>query len=215
MRPPNGHGSLVELLGRSREHAEKSPGPKKGKRVSRWWLIPAVAVLLIGFWLIVTDQYRSATLHFPSQGHQHIPPAVLAQMHFPYNSDPPTSGPHWELVPNHYVRRGSSPWPTALSVHMLEHGNVIIDYNPNKVSPRTVAAIITLAGKYDSGPILERVMAGPDMIGQAVLVQPYPSMEYAIALTAWTRLEPLKGLDLKKAEACIQHRLGNIENTSQ
>lgn len=63
---------------------------------------------------------------FPSQGEKHV---AEGAGHPAYNSDPPTSGPHYELPaqPGFYT----TPLAPEALVHNLEHGQIVIWYNPD------------------------------------------------------------------------------------
>ena len=69
----------------------------------------------------------SALIPVPDQGRQHIQPPAT----FSYNSNPPTSGSHYNIA-------GTAPTPTGvhlqpirdeIQVHNLEHGHIGIQYN--------------------------------------------------------------------------------------
>lgn len=65
---------------------------------------------------------------FPDQGRNHIPDGTAEE----YNSDPPTSGPHyaeWEK-PGIYDRVLAD----GRLIHSLEHGYIVISYNCGKIS---------------------------------------------------------------------------------
>ena len=62
---------------------------------------------------------------YPSQGHSHLLPGEPDD--FVYNSDPPTSGPHREMFNDVFI--SSTSLPVYLQVHLLEHGNVLLQYS--------------------------------------------------------------------------------------
>jgi hypothetical protein len=83
-----------------------------------------------------------------------------------YNSDPPTSGPHYGFsIPAGIY---SSRLPDALSVHALEHGHVVIQYGP-AVGSEIVTSLDLIARRYAAD----------------VLLAPRESLGVEIALTAW------------------------------
>lgn len=84
-----------------------------------------------------------------------------------WNTDPPTSGPHYQ-IPAVYGEY-DSPLKIAQVVHNLEHGAVFVLYGPN-VPAATVQQI--------------RDFYADDPIG--LLVAPYPKLRDKIALGAWT-----------------------------
>jgi hypothetical protein len=94
-----------------------------------------------------------------------------------WNTDPPTSGPHYE-VPAIW---GSydEPLNQAQVVHNLEHGGVAIQFGAD-VPPATVAELESFVQENPRGTILA----------------PYPSLGDSISLGAWvteSESEPEKG----------------------
>src|SRR5213080_1300266 len=112
-------------------------------------------------------------VQMPSQGNVHI--AKEDSPHEPYNSDPPTSGPHLPYIAPWGVH--TRPIVRELQVHNLEDGGVVVQYNCE--CPDLVAKLKAIVDKYE----------------RHVVLAPYPGMKHKIALTAWTRLDTLDELD--------------------
>ncbi len=165
--------------------------------------------------------------YHPSQGHTHLNPGVPDS--FDYNSDPPTSGPHREVFTSTFI--SPDPLPKFVQVHLLEHGNVLLQYNCS--CPDVARALAGIAGKYDSKlmppnqlqPMPQDVRNGEEQ-GLAVIVAPYPQMKSKIALSAWTRLGLLtlhqaqgegsyNEIDVAKIDSFIQHNLHDLANAQQ
>ncbi len=137
---------------------------------------------------------------------------------FKYNSNPPTSGPHREVFTDAFL----SPVPLAayVQVHLLEHGNVLLQYSCK--CDDIAAALGTIAMVYDSRlippdhlqPTADDVQNAEER-GEAVIVAPYPTMHPKIALTAWTRLASLDHVDRTKINTFINAYLSNTANASQ
>lgn len=143
-------------------------------------------------------------IFYPSQGHDHWDLSRLEK--FSYNSNPPTSGPHMEQFIDSYTP--SAPLPAYIQVHLLEHGNILLQYNCT--CPGTVDALKKIASSFDTySPSL-----GLEE-GKAVIVAPNPSLPHRIVLTAWTRLLGMDTLDEKTARQFISAWLGNAKNTRQ
>jgi hypothetical protein len=148
--------------------------------------------------------------HYPSQGHTHLMNGEPDD--FVYNSDPPTSGPHREIFNDAFI--SSSPLLSFVQVHLLEHGNILLQYNC--ICPDVTAALTKIAMQYDQGlmpagqtkPTTSDVQSAEEQ-GKAVLVAPYPHMKSRIALTAWTHLGALKTVDEQKIESFINAHLSN------
>jgi hypothetical protein len=148
--------------------------------------------------------------HYPSQGHTHLMSGEPDD--FVYNSDPPTSGPHREIFNDTFV--SSTPLASFVQVHLLEHGNVLLQYNC--LCPDVASALANIAMEYDRGlvpsgqpkPTATDVQAAEEQ-GKAVIVAPYPHMKSRIAVTAWTHLGALKTVDAQKIESFINAHLSN------
>jgi hypothetical protein len=121
--------------------------------------------------------YRAAAdlpgAKMPDQGNLHI--ASETTPHEPYNSDPPTSGPHLPYIAPWGVH--TRPISKELQVHNLEDGGVMVQYNCD--CPDVVAKLKDIVNKYD----------------HFVILAPYPGMKSRIALTAWTRIETMDQVD--------------------
>jgi len=157
-----------------------------------------------------------AGTHYPSQGHRHFDDGESTD--FKYNSDPPTSGPHKEMFNDAF----NSPTPLAkyVQVHLLEHGNVLLQYNCK--CPDIAGALYQIAYRYDGQLIpanqlqpLPADVQSAEEAGQAVIVAPYPGMKHKIALTAWTHLGWLDSIDQDKITSFINAYLHNQANAAQ
>jgi hypothetical protein len=140
-------------------------------------LLVAVVVVAPGIgWFA----YRAAAdlpgERFPDQGNAHI--HTLSDPHQPYNSDPPTSGPHLPYIAPWGVH--TRPIPPQLQVHNLEDGGVMVQYNCT--CPDLVDQLRGVVSRYD----------------KFVILAPYPGMTSRIALTAWTRMDRLEQFDERR-----------------
>ena len=121
----------------------------------------------------------------------HISPAAAGSV--PYNSLPPTSGPHYPFT----VATGIHTEPVAegLTVHAMEHGHVVVQYAPT--TPRnTVERLERLAKRY----------------GKDVLLAPYPPLPHGVALTAWGRIEVLDELDEDRVVRFVEQLRGRYQH---
>src|SRR5947207_12650960 len=135
------------------------------------------AALVVGAVVVGYFAYRAGAnlpgQQFADLGNLHIPTAESA--HAPYNSDPPTSGPHLPYIAPWGLH--TRPIVRELQVHNLEDGGVVVQYNCE--CPDLVAKLKAIVDRYD----------------RQVIVAPYPGMPYRIALTAWTRRDTLDDFD--------------------
>ncbi len=157
------------------KHDQRSKARRRMPRRQRLFLTSAAVVVAAA--VVAWFAYR-AVANLPGQqladlGNQHIP--TVETPHAPYNSDPPTSGPHLPYIAPWGVH--TRPIPPELQVHNLEDGGVLVQYSCE--CPELVAKLRATVQKYD----------------RHVVLAPYPTMKSRIALTAWTRLETLDDYD--------------------
>jgi len=197
---------------------------------SLWPLAVAVIVVAGAIWLLVAHLSGPsvspspapsvlASIHYPVQGHQgHAPGDMKRFAHFQYNSDPPTSGYHLEVFPKQLIN--STALPKYVQVHLLEHGNILLQYNC--LCPDTVNALAEIAGEFNtrllppgvSTPTPQEVQQAVES-GQAVVVAPYPSMNQTIALTAWTRMATMDTVNKADIISFINRWLRDDDNLQQ
>jgi len=137
---------------------------------------------------------------FAMQGNIHIAHGQFSPM--PYNSTPPTSGPHysdivaWQLY--------EQPFPYEQLVHNLEDGGVIIYYQCAEACPDLVEQLRTLVQPYQETG--RRVVVAPNdptwtLIGE---VKPHTDMDAPIAVVAWRKLLKLDAVDAEKITQFIE-----------
>jgi hypothetical protein len=134
---------------------------------------------------------------FPDLGNLHI--QRLGDPHAPYNSEPPTSGPH---LPN------IAPWgiydkpiPKEYQVHNLEDGGVVIQHNCPKGCPDLIKKLEGVFFKY-------KARAQKEKKYMHLILAPYPDMDVRLALTAWTRLDKLNDFDEARIDRFIEAYIG-------
>jgi hypothetical protein len=136
--------------------------------------VAAVAAALVGYWA-----YRAAAdlpgVKLADLGNAHI--QLATEPHVPYNSDPPTSGPHMPYIAPWGIH--TEPIVKELQVHNLEDGGVMVQYHCATACPDLVATLTEIVRRYET----------------QVILAPYPGMRTRIALTAWTRLDAFDDLD--------------------
>lgn len=168
-------------------------GPSRGKASSRArsrrgvWAVGSVVAVAVAA-LVGYLAYRAAAdlpgTSMPDLGNLHI--QTSNEPHVPYNSDPPTSGPHLPYIAPWGVH--STPVPKELQVHNLEDGGVVIQYSCPTGCPELVSKLAELVKQYD----------------RQVLLAPYPGLRQRIALTAWTRIETFDEFDKARIERFVQ-----------
>jgi hypothetical protein len=157
--------------------------------------------------------------HLKSQGHPgHDKKSPSEVQGFVYNSDPPTSGMHLESLSEALINQ--TPLPKYMQVHLLEHGNVLMQYNCK--CPDIAGALAQIASLYNNRQLPEgQTTFTVDLAqtiedrGTGVVVAPYPGMKHKIALTAWTRLETFDAIDEPAMIKFINAYLTNQVNAAQ
>jgi len=115
----------------------------------------------------------------------------------PYNSDPPTSGPHFDTsFSAGFYGRGDvdtlPAFPEGYLVHNLEHGYVIFWYNCQRLTPSECG---------DLEASLKSTLDRSDNF--KVIAFPWDSMDVNVAATTWGRMLKFETFDIKIALAFI------------
>lgn len=159
--------------------------------MKRWILLVTLTLLVAG--VISHTDVRAQPMKFvspgekiPTQGNLHIEKAT--DPHVPYNTTPPTSGPHLHRVAPWGIHK--EPILNELQVHNLEDGGVLIQYNC-KDCDKVIAQLEKFTAEYNK-----------------VIVAPYPDMKTPIALTAWGRIATLEKPDDARIERFIRAYMG-------
>lgn len=153
-------------------------------KASRWRLFRKILVwlLVIGgiaagsVWAVKSTKKSEANkpgISYANQGNAHITPGTE---HPPYNSNPPTSGPHWASPAAWGVY--DQALPDEQFIHNLEHGGIWISYKDPQ-DQDLVGKLKDIAGQYTI----------------KVILTPRPQNDEKIAVAAWGRLLKLDQFD--------------------
>lgn len=112
-----------------------------------------------------------------------------------YNSNPPTSGPHYAaaLAPGIY----RTPLAAGQTVHALEHGRVVIHYLPD-TPPDVVRQLESIAKRY----------------ARDTVVTPNPDLDTQIGLAAWGRVDTLDQFDEERIVRFVDMLRGRYNHHS-
>ena len=174
---------LKEKAKRERARAQA----RKRRLRALWWMIPAAVVLVAAVGVLVWYVSRPGE-RVPSQGRDHIPVGTSPQVD--YNTDPPTSGPHYD--PSARPGIYDEPMPDGYLVHSLEHGYVIISHNTEGLPDSDAEEMVSQ---------LEEIARSEDL--WKLIVIPRPGMESRIALTAWQRIDTMDAVDERRIRRFI------------
>jgi len=116
------------------------------------------------------------------------------ESHPEYNTNPPTSGWHYDLGPEEIIwGRQDQSLDEETQVSYLKQGGVIIQYNCPEGCPDIVEPLNTLINRYPEN----------------VILAPQPSIESTIAITSWGYIDTIDGFDETRIESFIQKHAGN------
>lgn len=113
----------------------------------------------------------------------------------PFNSDPPTSGPHYAgtAEAGFYDSDPFPSHPEGYLVHSLEHGYVIFWYNCD---------LLTGPECDDLKAQIEDVMQGEANF--KVIAFPWASIDVPVVITSWGKLFEMETFDPEQATAFVQ-----------
>jgi hypothetical protein len=181
---------------KSRVKARKAAQSQQGKQ-QQTILIVGVVVVFISFLAIVAWRARTApganldldaipdnSVAYESLGREHI---NLGDEHIPYNSNPPTSGPHASPL---RTRVYTSDMPDENLIHNLEHGHIWLSYRDSD-DEETLSLFRQFQSQFTS----------------SVIVTHRPANDSRIAVAAWTRLLKLDDPDEEQILAFIRRYL--------
>jgi len=176
---------------RRQEEKERRAARERRERLLIWGGA-ALVVVVVGFLALralnPASQPGTAVL---SQGNEHVD--TLDQTHAPYNTVPPTSGPHMGALAPWGI--SAEPIPNEFQVHNLEDGGVVIQYDCPDDS--------CLELKTELTDFVTQLRADPKYTH--LILAPYPGIRQTsasggkpVALTAWARILYLDGFDRQK-----------------
>lgn len=198
----NGSATIAAVFPRRSDELWNKQFNSRLRRASRGWSgpgagIPLVLLSLFGpFVTFVPASTAVSTIDLPGravplQGNQHL--VSPGTPHEPYNSNPPTSGPHVRWVAPWGVH--TVPIPLEVQVHNLEDGGVVVQYNCPAPCPDLVARLAALTKRPELLALPKARVNGQGPPAIRLVVAPYPTMKPTIALTAWGRIETLDRYD--------------------
>lgn len=194
----------------------------------KWIVVGVVIALSIAFlvWLFMESSKPPPGQKIADLGRKH----VASGSEVTYNSNPPTSGDHYE----DWVRSGvyESPRDDGNLVHSLEHGYVIMSYNcdykvtgfrlqgtvdahgvEEEASPSSSEA--TDSGSLSEGfksedchKLVDQLISIYEKKGKVrLIVAPRPNLDVRIALTAWNYIDKFDSFDADRIEKFIDAHL--------
>ena len=139
----------------------------------------ALGAILVGVFLLFGNRDEPVGQVVPNAGREHVDPGAQVPPGS-YSSVPGTSGPHWNAPANWGVYPGVAgpSVPEAQAIHNLEHGGVVIWYQPGQVDQATIDALADYVNEQVATPRFKFILS------------PWTGSDFGhpVAVTAWTRL---------------------------
>lgn len=196
--------------------------------MTKRWLVIGIIILLsvlLLAWLFVESSKPLPGTKIADLGRGHVPVGEEVV----YNSNPPTSGKHYE----DWIRKGvyDEPKDDRNLVHSLEHGYVIVSYNcdhkvtikkslmtsvyAHGIEEATESSEATdsasLSGSFRSEEchkLVDQLISIYDKKGKIrLIVIPRPNLDSRIALTAWNYIDKFDQFDQARIEKFIDAHL--------
>lgn len=184
-----------------------------GAGLPDWRLLAIGALLLAGLILVVlvlilsSGPSSSSGTAQPDDGNAHVAVGTTCRSPDapcgpdPYSSTPATSGPHWD--PSGVANWGvySTPQNETQLIHNLEHGGIVIWYEPAQLDADQISQLTSYVQAQISQGIGGRYK---------FILSPWAGEELAspIAVTAWRHLLFLDEVDIGAIDAFVGERYG-------
>jgi len=116
-----------------------------------------------------------------------------------YNSDPPTSGPHYaQEADAGFFDSNIYTYPAGYLVHNLEHGYVIFWYNCNLLDETSCSNL-----KLQIRSVMD------ELGGVKMIAYPWDSIDVPLVMTSWGRLQRFETFDADQARAFYRANLNH------
>lgn len=170
-----------------RQQAHEKNQKQRWMKQLTWGGIGIIVLALLGFALF--QAFRPPVGEAVSA----MPSSHIAQDTDPgeYNSNPPSSGPHYgEELNAGFYETNDYRFPAGYLVHNLEHGYVIFWYNCN---------LLDEAGCAELKSQIKTAMNA--LGGFKMIAYPWPSLDVPFALTSWGRIQKFDAFNAEQAAA--------------
>lgn len=189
-------------------------------------IITVIIIIIVIFlaWLFIESSKPLPGTKIADLGREHVPIGTKVE----YNSNPPTSGSHYE----EWIKAGvySEPKDDRNLVHSLEHGYVIMSYNCGRkltlipeafahgldekvfeaTESATSSALPDNFNSKDCHELVDRLTEIYEKKGKKkLIVVPRPNLDSKIALTAWNYIDKFNDFDKGRIERFIDAHLNN------
>ena len=167
-----------------RQNRFKEVKKRRKKKVFIWLGVLVIAAgIVYGLVILSKDaQQNKPGEAITELGQEHIPDGQIVDN---YNSNPPTSGPHYAAPADWGAYK--QPLPDERLVHNLEHGGIWLSYRDT-----------------DDQALISHLEEIVNRYGIKTIVTPRPQNDSRIAVAAWGRLLKLEEFDRGQIENFIE-----------
>lgn len=180
------------------------------------WIMLAVVVLgVVGIVFFIRTQKEKPLpgMTVPIVGQTHVPDGTIVTH---YNSNPPTSGDHYQVPLNWGVY--SEPVQDEKAVHNLEHGGVWVTYNCNipadgkepkdfdassSASPE-IASKSAVVDSTDCKSLIGTLEGITKGYRSKVFLSPRSKNDSRVAIVSWGRIWKMNKIDIERVKEFIQ-----------
>ena len=153
--------------------------------------VTLLVVAVIAYALLANSSAAANDEKFLQEGTNHVAETERVV----YSSNPPTSGDHWGRTATWGFYKSNVP-ADELLVHNMEHGAVIVWYNPDTVSEAEYTQLFSIYQKMTEKELRTLLVARP-------------TLEHKVALTAWGVRLYLDSIDEKSLLTFQQRHMLN------
>lgn len=179
-----------------------------------WFVLPTLILIIGGVWFFTKDSSSSmeegtdlaiekvskpveGTVEYKIESRKHVASGTHVAN---YNSNPPSSGDHWDQPAKAGVYENEQP--DEQLVHNLEHGYIWISYLPKlEQSEATDSAQLKQGISDEDKKALEDLVKNDDW---KMILAPRRANDSLIALSAWGRVLKMDSLNLDKIREFIR-----------
>ncbi len=198
----------AEALGR------RLDAPQTGSSLPDWRLLLIGGVVVVGVLILAlviifgSGPNPNSGTQFPDDGTSHTQdgtscrtaPGPCEASSNPYGSLPGTSGPHWGTPANWGVY--STPQNESQVIHNLEHGGIVVWYDPDLLDAEGIDALTTYVTTQVSSGVSGRYKF---ILSPWAGVEPLPA---PVVATAWRYTLEVETADTDAIDAFARARYG-------
>jgi hypothetical protein len=186
-----------ERMSKKQSRREKMQAKRRRKQLQSRLIWGGIGIgIIVLFGVMIWDSSPPVgEERFPIMSADHIPDSTKPEE---YNSDPPTSGPHYsEGLPAGFYDETDlshlSPYPVGHLVHNLEHGYIIFWYNCDVIEEAECLDLKSQIQEYLGDSPIKKLIAFP-----------WKSIDVPLVLTSWGYMLELEGFDSTIAKDFIE-----------